>query len=1094
MQLNFQNPKIKLRAWIAAIIVAQGAMTGKIEAQAQDFNRWDPGIAGAFTKEIKNTGNTIWVGTSAGLFRYDKKSNKVTRYTVADGLPDNYITSIVSEPGEKSVWIGTPSGIAQLVLATGKVTAFTQKNSKLTDNRVNALYLLRSELFIGNGYGIDIFDIEKNQWRSYTAIEGLAGANIQVIDYDGSYIWAGGMDGISYYDPNEDFWDYYGVDNGLNSSLVTSLSIDPDAIWVGTMGGGVSRFDRSALRFEPYTTEEGLIDDSVQYLLDDGRYLWIGTFGGLSRMDKFTLVFRNYDSRSGLEELSITSGIISGEKIYAGTEGGGIFEFNKGTPQIEFLAEKSGYSQKGKLDIYGNIKSSASLKEMTFEYRQVEAADIYGYTPVSGDVKSVSVNLDPKKSGFEALLTTLNTSEMADGKYLIRISALDSADNHNESSGMVIVDNTPPEINLFFREPEKGDRTAAVSGTYNEVNLAYLSVKIGSRPVSPIINKQTRRFRFDYPVDSNQQIYVEAGDTAMNTMQIERSFIIDKDPPQLTIDEVDIAKIVSNVVEISGTVKDENIDEVMVMPDQVIAELTPTGGDVYRFSAKASIRKEGVYTYQVIANDKSGKTTTKTLEVNFVSKITIVEIRRDKLTEFTLRDHVSVEGNVLGPPLREFYALVESTGEKFPIEIRDDKSFAQKVKLSPGNNKVKIIKLYEDGLREEDEYIIESSNKAVGASFELETDTFSVDTLSLTGRYDRGITSVFVNDKKVSLEPTTQTFQASLKLKAGPNKVKLSWLDELGRVGRKDVTLKLDTKEPSLFVRRPPTKTGLKTVRIIGKISDDNDFEILGYPNVTIRKISPETGEFEADAALSEGTNSITIVGRDLAGNHIEKVFSIEQNDTYPMTEINDEALSDEVAFLRAELERLREELKNRPVTSVAKAPPSGQVSFVRAELPQTPGLYWVPMAGKIKSYSLTAKVYLGSEEFGDMLAAYNGKEARNISRVLVPNPQLFSLLSGTPHRESMEDIIRSCTQAMNQSPSADYVRKTVLQKLLRARLLKEVKEVQGKSIFVLTNGTGLVIQTSTKDISAATARDAGVSELLATAVSSNGITFRRVK
>ncbi len=1092
MFLRFQKNSLKICKWPRIAFIAYIITCLSSQLHAQDFEKWDPGITGAFIKEIKNSGDALWIGTSAGLFRFDNRSKKITKYSVADGMPDNYITSIVVDNNNKAIWAGTPSGIAQINLATNKIIAFTQKNSKLTDNRVNSLFLLRSELFIGNGYGIDVFDIQKNQWRSYTAIEGLAGANIQVIDYDGSYIWAGGSDGISYYDPNEDFWDSYGVDQGLNSSLVTSLTIDPDAIWVGTMGGGISRFDRSALRFEAYTSDEGLIDDNVQYLFDDGRYLWIGTFGGLSRMDKYTLVFRNYDSRNGIEELSITSGIVSGEKIYTGTDGGGIFLFDKQMPQVQFLTGITGYSQKGKLALYGNVLSKRSFSSLELEYKQIETADIYGYTPVVGESEWIKKTIDTKKTGFEALLTTLDTSEMSDGKYLVRISGLDSDDNQNESSGMIIVDNTPPEIHLFFREPAKGERTAAVSGTYSEINLADLSVRIGNRPVSPIINRQTRRFRFDYPVDSNQKIFIEASDMAKNSMKIERDFIIDKEPPQLTLNEVDISKITTNVAEITGTVKDENVDEVLIMPDQVLAELTPIGNETYQFVAKASIRKEGIYTYQVIASDKSGKTTTKTLEVNFISKITIVEIRRDKLPEFTLKNDVSVEGNVLGPPLEEFYAVHEATGERYPITVREDKSFAAKINLQPGANKLTIVKVFDDGHREEDKYNIESSDKQVSADFDLETDSFSVDALTLSGHFDRGITAVFVNDKKMELDLTGFAFKADIKLKSGTNHIKLSWLDEMGRIGKKEIKLNLDVEEPSLYVRRPPTKTGLQTLRVIGKISDDNDFEITGYPNVVMRKISPDTGEFEADVRLSEGLNSVTFVGRDLAGNYVEKVFTIEQNENFPMTEVNDEALSDEVEYLRAELARLREELKNRPATQVVKAPSSGQVSFVRAKLPGSSGLYWVPMAGKIKSYSLTAKVYLGSEEFGEMLAEYNGKNARDITRVLVPTPQLFSMLSDSPHRDSLENIVRSCSQAMNQTPSADYVRKTVLQKLLRARLLKEVKEINGQTVFILTNGVGVIIHTSISGISSQTARDAGVDELIATSVSSKGISFRR--
>lgn len=1055
---------------------------------AQEFASFQVDLKSRFVKHIEATPDYLWVATARGVVRYDRKSKKSVVFGKKQGLPDEYITSLVVMEDQKRVWVGTPSGLALLNTDTGSSTVYNKRTSKITDDRVNTLAVLGNQLFIGTAFGVDVFQFENNLWRSYTAIEGLAGANIQTIQTDGVLVWAGGADGISYYDPAEDLWDSYGVEQGLNSSLVTSMVIDTDAIWVGTTGGGVSRFDRSALRFEPSTSDEGLIDDNVQAIMDDGNYLWIGTFGGLSRMNKNTLVFRNYGGASGLTESSITSGAVLGNNLVVGTDGAGIFEINKEIPQIQFLSAPTRYKKPGELKIYARVMSDEKISDLQVFLRQVESADEYDYTPVPRS-KSQESELKVLSSQKSELLhiATLNTSKLKDGRYLITIRGKDSKGNENESRGIVIVDNAKPKLRLFFREPDKGARSVPVSGTYQELNLKSLKVMIGTRPVIPVINRQTRRFRFDYPVDSNQKISVEAQDIALNSTKILEDFIIDKTPPVLKVNPVNVASIKGNIAEITGTVSDENLERVLVMPDNVNATLKPVGNNTYEFSAKAQIKKEGIYTYQIVATDKSGKTTVVPLDVNFVSTVTIVEVLENKLPPFTLKNKVFISGNILGPPLVEFYAIQKSTGERIDISIGKDKSFNVPVSLMPGENTIILYSVYEDGERRQVEYKIKSSNEKVGARFDSDMTSFTTEEVELLGEYDMGVSAVFVNNKKVELNQENRSFTARLKLKKGKNRVKLSWLDELGRVSKSYETIMLDQVKPNVYIRRPPEKTGLQTIHITGKITDDSAFDLVVYPNIELTKIDPETGEFDGVITLEEGINKITFIVRDIAGNTTEKFYIVEFDENFPKVEVSQAAYADELEYLRNELARLREQLKERP-----KARPTGDLSLVRARLPKTPGLYWAPMAGKVKSYSLTARVYLGSEEFGSLLADYNGQPARSMRRVLVPNPNFFSLISSSPYRSSYEKVIRYCGVAMNRNLSASGVRKAVLSRLLRTRLLKEVKEIRGGSIFILKNGAAVMIVSGKRKVASNVRTLSGAREVLVLAISKKGVIIRK--
>ena len=53
----------------------------------------------------------LWIGTVMGLNKYNKKTNRFTTYTIADGLPGDYIFGLLQDD-KKNIWISTNKGIS----------------------------------------------------------------------------------------------------------------------------------------------------------------------------------------------------------------------------------------------------------------------------------------------------------------------------------------------------------------------------------------------------------------------------------------------------------------------------------------------------------------------------------------------------------------------------------------------------------------------------------------------------------------------------------------------------------------------------------------------------------------------------------------------------------------------------------------------------------------------------------------------------------------------------------------------------------------------------------------------------------------------
>ena len=65
----------------------------------------------------------IWIGTSYGLNKFDKQSNKFYRYTEKDGLLNDNIYGILIDDYE-NIWVSTNYGISKFDVDKGVFSSF----------------------------------------------------------------------------------------------------------------------------------------------------------------------------------------------------------------------------------------------------------------------------------------------------------------------------------------------------------------------------------------------------------------------------------------------------------------------------------------------------------------------------------------------------------------------------------------------------------------------------------------------------------------------------------------------------------------------------------------------------------------------------------------------------------------------------------------------------------------------------------------------------------------------------------------------------------------------------------------------------------
>jgi PAS domain S-box-containing protein len=142
----------------------------RIDARGGAVTRYrhDPKDAGSLGRGLVyavhvDSQGRIWAGTEGGLCVLDAASGKWRRFTSADGLPHDSVTSIL-EDGSGSLWLGTNRGLAQFVAALALAEKPVFRNFDVHDGLQGhefrngaALRTRAGELFFGGQHGLNAF-------------------------------------------------------------------------------------------------------------------------------------------------------------------------------------------------------------------------------------------------------------------------------------------------------------------------------------------------------------------------------------------------------------------------------------------------------------------------------------------------------------------------------------------------------------------------------------------------------------------------------------------------------------------------------------------------------------------------------------------------------------------------------------------------------------------------------------------------------------------------------------------------------------------------------------------------------------------------
>lgn len=246
-----EDPQRNLWVGTATQGVAAAPLVGRADLTTlhdADWLKFSPVQLGSEVQRasLVSRDGSLWFGTyDAGVSRLIPGSNGASdpaarweQFTTAQGLPSNEINQdAMLEDSQGRIWIGTPAGLGRFEPASGTWRSFTAADG-LNDPFVLSIAQIPegAAIYAGTQNGtLYRFDPETERWAS---VLNLATPINNIETVPGQGLWLGTSSGLTRYDPAKGLYRTYTREDGLVDNDVVALAAGQSGeVWAGTKLG-----------------------------------------------------------------------------------------------------------------------------------------------------------------------------------------------------------------------------------------------------------------------------------------------------------------------------------------------------------------------------------------------------------------------------------------------------------------------------------------------------------------------------------------------------------------------------------------------------------------------------------------------------------------------------------------------------------------------------------------------------------------------------------------------------------------------------------------------------------------------------------------
>src|SRR5665648_178269 len=311
----------------------------------------------------------IWFGTNTGLIKFNQAENSSITYTSDNnnksGLSNNYINTLC-EDSDHNLWIGTKAGLNLYQKSTNTFKRFLSSDAKgsISGNDIMSICEDHNKrIWIGTAQdGVDLLtkDTEGNH-QFHQIIDGYI-VSLMVDHQNNLWIGRSSNGGLLKLNLNDFSANKKAVFNQYYTNRLDPESISDNSIfctyqdhfndiWIGTFGGGVNFYSYRNKKFAAVGKVEyqqpSVKNSLVNAILEEEKYIWIGTEGGLDRYDKKSNTTRHFEyERNNSASLGANPVYAlfkdSHGNLWVGTWNGGLSLYNYKTESFKrFLPDQN---------------------------------------------------------------------------------------------------------------------------------------------------------------------------------------------------------------------------------------------------------------------------------------------------------------------------------------------------------------------------------------------------------------------------------------------------------------------------------------------------------------------------------------------------------------------------------------------------------------------------------------------------------------------------------------------------------------------------------------------------------------------------------
>lgn len=243
----------------------------------------------------------IWLGTRDGIVVFNKKMQNFTRpsqYFNGEALPgfEGVRINMMIQDRSGAYWFATNEGVYKLDRKQNKVLHYQANAEPLYRISANLVYAILEDseglIWIGTINGLDLIRPDNEDIihfrKENNGLNTLSDNFITALceDKHGD-LWIGTHSHLNRYSKERNEFSYYGSKEGFPGNLVYSILKDKnESLWFAT-SNGLCRFDETNRSFVKYQTEDGLqgreFNLRASFMSEDGEMF----FGGMNGLNCF---------------------------------------------------------------------------------------------------------------------------------------------------------------------------------------------------------------------------------------------------------------------------------------------------------------------------------------------------------------------------------------------------------------------------------------------------------------------------------------------------------------------------------------------------------------------------------------------------------------------------------------------------------------------------------------------------------------------------------------------------------------------------------------------------------------------------------------